>query len=852
MRGLLQRVEAIDGGIDRQPGALQHHERDFATDLVVFGQQDARSTMARAQPGLAGRRVVGQPGRRCTGRHRRHEAATQPGREPEMAAASGCAVGARLATHQLRQPAADRQPQAGAAVLAGGRRIGLLEHLEQPRQRLGSDAGAGVFDREAHQQLLAALLQQPGAQRHRAVLGELDGVAGVIQQRLPQPRRVAAQARRHVGHVDLHAQALLGGRRRDQRAHLLEQPGQLEIGGLELDPPGLDLGQVEHVVDDRQQVLARIVDHVQAVHLQRRCTVAPQQVVQTDDGVHRGADFMAHVGQEAALGAVRGLGLQLRLGELCGALLHHLFEVVAVPFEFLREPVLVGLDEFAIGHVDGQRQPRLRIVELDRMAADLDPQQTAVVAPVRPDARLAEPFAFPTQLRQQPWCLGRRPDVQQGQAQEFLAAVAVARNRRLVDRQKGQRLFVVDPHCLRIAVEQFTVAHLAGAQRHLGDLAPRDVVKRATQLRHLAVFRHDDGLRAHPDRPALGGAQRQLQVPGRAVFHRRFQRSLDLRQRFGRVEVDRFVEPRRHERIDFVDAAGLARPQRLHGAQIEFPSTHLRHLADQLEQFAASDRFLRLPVCHAAAWDGADGQDGIAGRRHRRKAIFTGAQTLLGQLAERDVLVRADHAQCSAIGGAGRHRARLAYPDHPAVAVAGPNLDRADRRGCDLDQRFGPLQQTRPVFGQHLRMPPLDRRGLAQRFEAQHGMPTLIGRQAAGLQVPVPQRQIARLQRQPKPQLAVAGRRAVRHARDHVGIEMPRAGGIRRRVGAGHRDEFRWTAQCVDADMIFIVTPSTQALPRENVTGRASETSIRLAGAQALCSMHAAAGPPPPGRGGSA
>jgi hypothetical protein len=61
-------------------------------------------------------------------------AVLQAGGEPESAALARLALDARVAAHQFRQPPGDRQPEAGAAVLAGGRGVGLLERLEQAGQ----------------------------------------------------------------------------------------------------------------------------------------------------------------------------------------------------------------------------------------------------------------------------------------------------------------------------------------------------------------------------------------------------------------------------------------------------------------------------------------------------------------------------------------------------------------------------------------------------------------------------------------------------------------------------------------------------------------------------------------------
>ena len=60
----------------------------------------------------------------------------------------GLAREADLAAQQRRQLAADRQAEAGAAVLAAGARVGLLERLEDQLLLLGRDADAGVRDRE--------------------------------------------------------------------------------------------------------------------------------------------------------------------------------------------------------------------------------------------------------------------------------------------------------------------------------------------------------------------------------------------------------------------------------------------------------------------------------------------------------------------------------------------------------------------------------------------------------------------------------------------------------------------------------------------------------------------------------
>ena len=54
----------------------------------------------------------------------------------------------QVPAQQVRQVAADGESQAGAAILAGGRIVRLLEFLENTRQSFGTDANARITDRD--------------------------------------------------------------------------------------------------------------------------------------------------------------------------------------------------------------------------------------------------------------------------------------------------------------------------------------------------------------------------------------------------------------------------------------------------------------------------------------------------------------------------------------------------------------------------------------------------------------------------------------------------------------------------------------------------------------------------------
>ena len=74
---------------------------------------------------------------------------------------------------------------------------------------------------------------------------------------------------------------------------------------LDLHLAALDTAHVQHIVDEGEQVLAGSGDLFQVVqHLFLIINMGCRQRGEADDGVHRGADVVAHVEQELPLGAV--------------------------------------------------------------------------------------------------------------------------------------------------------------------------------------------------------------------------------------------------------------------------------------------------------------------------------------------------------------------------------------------------------------------------------------------------------------------------------------------------------------------------------------------------------------------
>src|ERR1043165_6644501 len=105
--------------------------------------------------------------------------------------------------HDLRD---DRQadPESGHVE---GRRVRLAVDLEDVRQEVGGDAGAGIDDGQTR---VVALPHQPDSDlpsRRR----ELDGVAEEIPDDLQQPHAIAAQRRRIEDHIQSDPNAPLSG-----------------------------------------------------------------------------------------------------------------------------------------------------------------------------------------------------------------------------------------------------------------------------------------------------------------------------------------------------------------------------------------------------------------------------------------------------------------------------------------------------------------------------------------------------------------------------------------------------------------------------------------------------------------
>ncbi len=346
----IQGLLSIQRHIHLEPLVAQQFAGDLQVHLVVVHCQDA------AEGGPGGVRVpgggrarlqpVGRVGQRFQ-RRLRLLGSRQSDREPESGALSQLAADTDLASHAFGELARDRQPQPRAPVAPAGGRVGLMKTLEQFCRLLRGEADAGVAHGKAQRHVIGFQMLHRHRHLDLALVRELDGVVPVVDEHLAHPQGVTHD---EIGHVRRHVQHQLQplgvGTFGDQVREVVQQRGNGEVDLLERELVGLDLGEVQDVVDDAQQVARGLLDLLQVVQQSSVLRAAQRQMRHADDGVHGCADLVAHVGQEvtlharSVLGPLLGLaqlgflGLQpfVRLGQIGCALQHPQFQrVVQLP-----------------------------------------------------------------------------------------------------------------------------------------------------------------------------------------------------------------------------------------------------------------------------------------------------------------------------------------------------------------------------------------------------------------------------------------------------------------------------------------------------------------------------------------
>ncbi|EXI88899.1 MAG: hypothetical protein AW11_02002 [Candidatus Accumulibacter regalis] len=241
----------------------------------------------------------------------------------ESAATTDLAFDPDAPAEKLGQARRYAQSETGAAVLAGDRPVGLREGVENRRQFFFGNTDATVGHREVQIQLaISVSISAFQAQQHLPAGGEFDRVADQVEQHLAQATGVAEHQSRHRGGDVADQRQFLVVRAQGERLECLANAAP-EIEGAVLGDQlaGLDLGEVEDVVDDRQQRVGRVLDDLHAGALFIAELAVEEEMGHADDAVHGRSYLVAHVGQKLGLGAVGGFRAFLGAAQLLGCVL---------------------------------------------------------------------------------------------------------------------------------------------------------------------------------------------------------------------------------------------------------------------------------------------------------------------------------------------------------------------------------------------------------------------------------------------------------------------------------------------------------------------------------------------------
>jgi hypothetical protein len=282
------------------PPARQHLVQDAPVGGVVVHHQDRHPGEVHPSPGGGGRR-------------RRAVRQLEARREVEGAPLSHLADHAELPSHHLHELSGDGQAQSGPSEAAGGGGVGLGEGREDLLALLLGDADAGVHHREAQAHVVLAPGGHLGFQHHLSLLRELDGVSHQVHHYLAEAAGVPQDGLGHLrGDAAGQLQALLPGAHGQHLDRVLHRLPHVHLQVIQLELPRLDAGEVEDVVHQVQERARGDLHGGQVAALLGREVSGQRQVGHPHDGVHGGADLVAHVGEEVRLDPSGLLGAAAR------------------------------------------------------------------------------------------------------------------------------------------------------------------------------------------------------------------------------------------------------------------------------------------------------------------------------------------------------------------------------------------------------------------------------------------------------------------------------------------------------------------------------------------------------------
>ena len=378
----------------------------------------------------------------------------------------------------------DREAEPGAAVLARGRRVDLIERVEDlgaldrrdPDARVG-DANLDLLEKrreERRARVVVVLLARRDrglghASVHRdlsALWRELHRVVDEVDEHLTQALGVGGELARDVVGVEHELDLLLPRHGRQRRDDLLQDRSDLRRRLPKAHRAALELREIEEAHDEAKELLALRVDRTDVLLLlgsERTGDALGEHLAVTDDR----RELVAHRREEVRLETIDLLQARQRLLEPCRFVLQLAVALAhAVEVELARHPGLVAREDD----------------ELERLLH------------VRRDA-LERLLLHPRDLRDQ---LARPRDV------EPLVGLS-ERRRRLTQPRRRVRTEHDAPDATALVLERHDAIGEAGEAR----------------MRHLAIVAWGDAPRsAHGRAARRAGAGELVDVPAQLMLRR--------------------------------------------------------------------------------------------------------------------------------------------------------------------------------------------------------------------------------------------------------------------------------------------------------------------------------------------
>lgn len=285
------------------PARFQEAHDEPPANRIVIGDQDSQSS------GFDHPRVR----RRLPGIFRGTFQKLEACREVKAASRGDLAVHPDPAVEQPDQAVADCQAETRASETSCDGAIRLLECLENGGLLLFGNTDTRVRHHEMKLHRTGGALASGQREGNAAPLGEFNGVSRKIDENLAQTGGVADQPVRHrFANVTRDVQSFSRSLWLDNANRGAQAIGNGKGNGIEFDVSSLDPGEIQDVINDLQQRFGATPNGFEIVPLLRIQGCLEREVGVAHDSVDGRTNFMAHVGQEIALGKVGLLGRSLQ------------------------------------------------------------------------------------------------------------------------------------------------------------------------------------------------------------------------------------------------------------------------------------------------------------------------------------------------------------------------------------------------------------------------------------------------------------------------------------------------------------------------------------------------------------